>query len=140
MSFFCKIRYNVCMNIEQKCYLIEESYKLGMSLYECFLLAECTEEEITTLKEDTEFQKRLKVLILQEEKRLLEIHNQVITIAADKGNSKPIEWKLAQLKPDVYGTKVTKNLNQNVNHAEQPLTPEEKERIEKEFNYMFKER
>jgi len=127
------------MSFENKILIIEEIISLGMSLYEAFLIAECTEEEILILQNSNEYKKKFELIKLIEERELLKKHKEATEIALKKGNTKPIEWKLSKLKPEVYGTKVV-NINKNFNTDEETLDEEERKRVEEEFKYLFKER
>lgn len=129
------------MNMEHKKYLIEEAVKLGMDKYSTYLLAECTDTEIEEIENDKDFQSKLDILILIEERELLQSHNDAIKHAIQKGNSRPIEWRLSKLNPEKWGDKITnvnKNVNRNINtNKEGNFTDEELKRIKKELEIIY---
>ena len=79
--------------------------KLGMSLYDSMIVAECTEEEITQLNADQQFLKKVELHQRLEERALLEKFNTAIEANLKYGNTKALEKKLAKLNPDRWDDK-----------------------------------
>jgi hypothetical protein len=73
--------------------------KLGMELDKAYLVAECTEKEIEKLKNDERFKKLIAVQLAIAEDDLLTRHEFATKIAANKGNTAGIQWKLSQINP-----------------------------------------
>ena len=93
------------MSFEEKKALVLSCTRLGMDLFSSALLAECTEDEVNQLDNDRDFQRRMGIETAIEEKRLLDKHNSAMTLAADRGNAGPIQWKLEKLNPRRWGSK-----------------------------------
>ena len=75
---------------------------LGMDFYRSCVCSACTEEEIDLLNKDEEFQKEIKERYALQEYNFLMKHNVALEVAKNKGNSKPIEWRLGILNPKKY--------------------------------------
>jgi hypothetical protein len=76
---------------------------LGIDVEDAYIYAECTEEDIEALKIDKGFLRDLEIYRIIEEKRLLQLHKKAMIIAAEKGNTQGIQWKLSKLKPVKWG-------------------------------------
>lgn len=127
------------MTIDEKRQLIQEAYKLGMDIYSCYILTECTDNEIEILDNDEQFKSRLKIILKQQEKELLDKYEIATDIAIQKGNTKPIEWMLTKLNPVRWqDVKITKNTNVNKDiDKDMEYTDEEKERLKEELNKII---
>lgn len=91
------------MELESKKRNILRWIPLGLDAEEAYLAAECTEEEIEVLKKDEVLQRSIEIHKLMEEKRLLKLHKKAMEIAAGKGNTQGIQWKLSKMKPVKWG-------------------------------------
>lgn len=76
-----------------------------MNTERSFIVAQCTPDESELLRADEEFLKKLTVYQAVQEMELLESHELAMDIAAEKGNTKPIEWRLSKLNPESWGPK-----------------------------------
>ena len=103
------------MNLEEKKAHILRCTKLGMDFFSAALIAECTDEELNVLDNDSIFNHRILIGNAIEEERLLNKHNSAMTVAADKGQAAPIQWKLERLNPRRWGSKETGNNPNNGN-------------------------
>jgi hypothetical protein len=104
------------MELDQKKNHIIRCVKLGMQFYESALVATCTDEEIEVLSEDAAFQQKVKITQAIQEEQLLLKHDVALEIAKQKGNSKPIEWRLSKLnKRYENSTKVSGDVSSPVN-------------------------
>jgi len=123
------------LKFEEKKQLIHEFIRLGIDKYEAVLLAECTDDEIEELNNDVTFNKRVEFNRARKEADLLEMHDEAIRIAVDKGDSKPIQWRLEVLKPDKYSKTVNKKIDANVKTEKSysDMEEKEKERISEEL-------
>lgn len=79
--------------------------KLGMDFYRAAILAQCTEDEIEVLRNDTQFQKKLELHDALLEMQLLEKLDFAMEVAKMKGNSAGIRWKLEKVNPTKWGKK-----------------------------------
>lgn len=102
------------MKLEGKKQLIYECVRLGMDLYEATLLAECSDEQIELLNNDEIFQKRVLYNEHIKEKELLEMHDEAIRMAIEKGDTKGIQWRLEKIKPAKYAKTTYSNINADV--------------------------
>lgn len=87
------------MSIDEKKEQLLSLIKLGMDIYKAELILGCTEEEIEGLEKDKEFNKRIAAYEAISEKELLDKLEDAMDIAADRGNSSAIQWKLERLNP-----------------------------------------
>jgi hypothetical protein len=71
--------------------------KLGMELERAYLVAECTEKEIEKLDKDERFKHLVDVQLALAENELLTRHELATKVAAVKGNTAGIQWKLSQI-------------------------------------------
>jgi len=93
------------MNLKEKKEHILRCVRLGMDFFSSALIAECTDEELEKLEEDTDFQKRIKIENAIEEERLLIKHNTAIEEAVIKGNASAVQWKLEKINSNRWGNK-----------------------------------
>lgn len=98
------------MELNQKKDCILRCIKLGMDWYESCIVAECTEPEIELLESDIAFQKLIEQKQAIQEYEWLLAHNVAMDIAKKKGNTKPIEWRLAKLNPNKYDSNNNKTI------------------------------
>ena len=91
------------MELDDKKDHIIRFIKLGMDLDSSLYGAECSESEIEILKNDKDFLSRIKTYQSLEEYRLLEDHDMAMNIAAAKGGTAALQWKLAHLNPARWG-------------------------------------
>lgn len=91
------------MELQDRKEHVLRSIQLGLDLYSACILAGCTEEETELLEADQEFNKRVLYERKKEELALLRDHSTARGIAAEKGNTKPIEWMLEKLNPEQWG-------------------------------------
>ncbi len=80
--------------------------KLGMTLSSAMYCAECTDDEMTLLEDDDAFNHKVKIVQSLEEYALLEDHALAARIAAAKGNTAPIQWKLAHINKERWGNRI----------------------------------
>lgn len=59
-------------------------------------------EMIEVFEKDNEIQTTLKQVKAMQELELLELHKTARKIAASKGQARPIEWMLEQVRPEKY--------------------------------------
>jgi len=98
------------MTIEEKKEHVIRCIKLGMELYKAYLIAECTPDEIEILDTDKDLQRKIEITYAIAERDLLEKHNVALEISQLKGNTNPIQWKLARLNPNRWDSR-EKDLN-----------------------------
>lgn len=79
--------------------------KLGMSLYDSMIVAQCTEDEISLLEENQTFNKKVKLHQCLEEKVLLEKFNKAMEANLKYGNTKALEKKLSKINPGRWDDK-----------------------------------
>ena len=99
------------MTLDDKKEHILRLIKLGMELYRAELITECTEEEIDDIERDKTFSRRIEIHEAICEKELLEKLEDAIDIAADKGKSSAIQWKLERINPRRWGNKEAEGRN-----------------------------
>lgn len=87
------------MTLEHKKEHILRCVKLGMVLYSAMVLAECTEEEISSIEQDEIFLKRVEQQYALEEYELLQAYEIATEIATNRGITSPIQWKLQKINP-----------------------------------------
>jgi hypothetical protein len=92
------------MDINRRKVLILEGIRLGMDFYKSCLLAECPDAMIEELEKDALFMSRIKIEEALKEKELLERHEQAMLLAALKGNTNALQWKLERLDPDRWAS------------------------------------
>ena len=112
---------------------------LGMDFYRSCVCSACTEEEIDLLNKDEEFQKEIKERYALQEYNFLMKHNVALEIAKNKGNSKPIEWRLGILNPKKYGPKIDIKSESfvGVTSFDVDLDPKEEAAYKKRIKDMF---
>lgn len=93
------------MDLDEKKEQLLSLIKLGMSIYKAELILGCTEDEIEGLEKDEEFNKRIAAYEAISEKELLDKLEDAMDIAADKGKSSAIQWKLERLNPARWASK-----------------------------------
>lgn len=76
-----------------------------MEYEKALILSECTDADELSLESDTLFQKELEVSLAQEEARMLQYHRKACQIAAMKGSTTGMQWKLGKMNPDKWGEK-----------------------------------
>lgn len=102
--------YNyIDMELSDKKQHIIRCLKLGMDLESSMFCAECSFEEMDYLREDEQFSKYVKTIHALEEYRLLEDHELATRIAASKGNTHSIEWKLAHINPGRWANRISQS-------------------------------
>lgn len=79
----------------------------GLSLSRAFILAGCTPSEQDKIRRDKKFMSLIKYRYAEKELELLEQHDKAMAVAASKGITRPIEWRLAVLNPEKFGQKQT---------------------------------
>lgn len=130
------------MKLEEKKQLILECVRLGMDTYESTLLAECDEEEIEILNTDKMFQKRIEYSKHCKERDLLELHDEAVSIALGKGETKGIQWRLEKLRPEKYAKTINNNIKAAVKtekeYSFENMSKEEKERVAGELLEVLK--
>ncbi len=94
------------MTLDQKKEHTFRCIKLGMSIEDALFIAECTDAEIDELMEDEKYQQEIKLVQKLEEMELLRKHNVAMDVGIQKGNTRPMEWRLAKMDPNRYGAKV----------------------------------
>lgn len=94
------------MTLQNKKDTILRLLALGMPQERCFLYAEVTAEENDALRADELFMRRVGFIPLQEEEKLLTKLDTTMEIAAMKGKSDDIRWKLALFDKGRYGSGV----------------------------------
>ena len=102
------------MDLKNKKYLVENYIKLAMDKESAYLLAELTDNEIEEVENDSAYQRKLLVLTKLEEKRLLNMYDKSMKIAAKRGNTSAIIKKLEIINPNRYRTTIN-NINENLN-------------------------
>lgn len=131
------------MKFDEKKQLIYECVRLGMDLYESTLLAECTDEEAKELNNDITFQKRVAYNELVKERDLLQMHDEAIRIAIDKGDAKGVQWRLERLRPERYSSTVFNNIKAEVRteteHSFKDMPKEERDRVSEELLKVLKQ-
>jgi len=95
------------MTLETKKKIIYNTIKTGMELKRAFLLAECSDEDIEQIESDEEFMTKIDKYQVYAERKMLELHAKACQIAATKGNTTGMQWKLGKLNPDRWGEKKT---------------------------------
>jgi hypothetical protein len=85
--------------------IIINAIQLGMSLYKAAVIAELNSDEIAALEGDETFQAEIEAHQAIQEKQLLERFNTAMEIAAEKGNTSPIQWMLSKINPEKWGEK-----------------------------------
>ena len=118
------------MTLDQKKEHSFRCIKLGMSMEDSLFIAECTDAEIEELLADEKYQHEVKLYQKLEEMELLKKHNVALDVGIQKGNTKPIEWRLAKMSPEKWGAKVDApeqtNIPQNI-HVTMKGVPPKKE-------------
>lgn len=94
------------MELQEKKNHILRFVKLGLDLYSSCILAECTDEEIKDVENDPDFLKRVEVCNIIAEKDLLKKYELAMDIAAERGNTEPIKWRLGKLNPERWSDKI----------------------------------
>lgn len=93
------------MELDQKKEIVIKCVRLGMSLASAMILAACDDLDTDRLNSDANFLRRVRFVQKEEELALLRDHQTARIIAAQKGNTKPIEWMLTRFDPERYGGK-----------------------------------
>lgn len=83
------------------------SVKLGMSFDDAAILAETTESDRETLKEDKVFQERMLYTKRQREQELLTMINERLDVCLEKGKLNEVLRMLEVLNPERYAKKAT---------------------------------
>lgn len=94
------------MTLEQKKEHSLRCIKLGMDIADSLFIAECTDEEMDKLLEDEAYLNQVKLVQKLEEMALLKKHNIALQIGIQRGNTKPIEWRLGKLNARKWGPKI----------------------------------
>jgi len=123
--------------IENKKYIIEQAIQLNMDMRSAMVLAECSEEEEELLQNDELFMRKLKVTKVIREKELLEQFDRYIESCAERGNLRPIQWRLSKLNPRWGNTTVTVTKPQKESEESNDEEEQEEERIANEINYIL---
>lgn len=79
--------------------------KLGMSFIKATIIAECTEEEIESLKNNKEFILKMAQEEAVQEYELLEAHEFAMEAGKLKGSASAIQWKLERINPERWAHK-----------------------------------
>ncbi len=115
------------MTLEQKREHTFRCIKLGMTLEDSLFLAECTDAEIDELMADEKYQHEVNLYQKLEEMELLRKHAVAMDVGIQRGNTKPMEWRLAKMNPNKWGAKVDApeqtNIPQNIHVTMKGVPP-----------------
>ena len=93
------------LDLENRKALIINALQLGMDFEKVVVLVELSQLEVDLLRKDKNFQAEVRVAEVQLEADLLERFKKAMVIAANKGNTKSLEFMLSRINPDRWGPK-----------------------------------
>lgn len=85
--------------------LIINAVRLGMTWRDAALSCAIPDAEILRLEKDPEFLREISITEKILEKDLLQMHDQAVLTAMEKGNAAPIQWRLSCINPVRWGGK-----------------------------------
>ena len=90
-------------NLSSKKERIIECVRSGLPYDRALILCEINDKQLEKLKNDTAFQRRIKIIDVMEEQRLINQHNAANEQAIKQGISRGIEWRLSKINPKHWG-------------------------------------
>jgi hypothetical protein len=93
----------MAMVLEDKREAVLRCVKLGLTLDAAFLIAECTDDEITALSEDADFKCRATLQAKLLEHNLLKKLDECIALNTSIGKSDEVRWLLGKINPSRWG-------------------------------------
>ena len=92
------------LDLSQKKELVMRYLPLGMSLQDCMIYAEMTEDEMDACEKDEAFQAKVGISLLDEQRELLEMFDRALKANASEGKTSEVLYKLGLLNPSRFGT------------------------------------
>lgn len=85
--------------------LVLNAVRLGMSWRDAALACAIPDDEVRALEADSAFAREIQITERVLERDLLQLHDQAIAVAVEKGNGAPLQWRLACINPTRWSGK-----------------------------------
>lgn len=102
------------MVLSEKKAFVLKYIRLGMDALSAMICAECTDEEISSLDTDNDFQRQIKLVSKLEEMRMLEGFERARANNLSMNDTRDTRWMLEKINPDRFGAGFKKSSGKNV--------------------------